>query len=312
MAGRIRRNKYAKRVSRGERSSRLLVKMAVVVLFILVCLTVSVCIGIALGKRAEGYDETSAFDIGVDEYYSGDKKVKKVDAREYQWGFGVEYEMSKGITDFSVCLRDADGFITYNSQVDVSIGEEADRGSRAISDAVDIVHKDGGSLCGYIYIASFAEEDEYLRGVCKAYELALIREAALGGVDEIMLVGIDVEKCDLDELIRFVSDASIAAGDAPLGVLVNSDCFETSGDERYSVASKLSLVCDFLALDLRNLSKSNLDDKESDEESKLEAVFEQMDVHIRTFDLRLVFSKDGKSLLDLARKMGAESTQIIE
>lgn len=308
MSGRKRIKKYSRRASRGRRSSKRWVAVVLAaVAFIALCFVISVVIGLALGRRADEYQPDPKYDFDYKEYYSGNKKVKIVDAHEYQWGFGTSHYLSQGISDFSVCLRDSDGFITYDSQVDVSFGEVSE-GSRKLSDAVDAVHNVDGYVCGYIYVQSFKIEDSYLRGVYKAYEAALVAEASRGGVDEILLVGIEPTSDNIDEIERFVSDMSRAAGDKPLGVLLSREIFSATENGDYR-ASRIRSVCDFVALDMRDLPK---DADAGAEESVLFKTLGEMEYYIKSYSMRVVLSTENSSLYDSFLRFGAENVQIIE
>ncbi len=308
MSGRKRIKKYSRRASRGRRSSKRWVAVVLaVVAFIALCFVLSVVIGLALGRRADEYQPAPKYDFDYEEHYSGNKKVKVVDAHDYQWGFGTSQYLSQGISDFSVCLRDSDGFITYNSEVEVSFGEVSE-GSRKLSAAVEHVHDGGGYICGYIYVQSFKIEDEYLRGVYKAYETALVAEASRGGVDEIMLVGIEPTAENIDELESFVSDMARAAGDKPLGVLLSREIFSATEKDDYR-ASRIRSVCDFVALDMRDLPE---DADAGAEESVLFKILGEMEYYIKSYSMRVVISTENSSLYDSLLSFGAENIQIIE
>lgn len=285
----------------------LIVAIAVVA-FLLLCFAISIPIGIALGQRADEVDETPNLDLGFEDYYSGDKTVRAVDARTYQLGFGVSPYVSIGVDELSLCLKDSDGFIAYNSQVTVSFGEEIKKGSRNLLSEVTSIHNGGAYLCTYVYVDSFNIEDEYLREIHKAYEIALINEAARAGVDEIMLVGLKPDAENIDEMLRFISDAAIAAEKSPLGVLVSRDIFALLEENDYT-AARLRSVCDFLSLDMRDLPENA---GSGGEESLLYKNLSEMEHYIGSYKLRVVLSEKNESLRNDAVKYGVESIQIIE
>ena len=307
MAGRKRAKKYSRRASRMRRSSKKWIIPVAIVAFLALCFTLSVVIGLALGKRAEEYSSAPKYDLQVKDYYSGEKKVRSVVARDYKWGFGISQHLANGITDLSVCLRDADGFITYDSQVDVSFGEVSE-GSRRLSDEVKSIHDDGGYICGYFYVQSFKVEDEYLRGVYKAYEAALIAEAVKSGVDEIMLVGLAPDNDNIGEIEAFVGDMARAAGDKPLGVLLSREIFSATEENDYR-AARIRNVCDFVALDLTDLPK-NADFGR--EESVLYKTLGEMEYFIKSYSMRVVISAESSALWGSLADFGVESVQIIE
>lgn len=313
MTRRARFSKYSRRTSSGGgRGGRILIIIAAVLAFVILSVTVSVIFGYALGGMAEKYgDSLPALDISVEERYSGDKRVRTVNARAYQWGYGVSYYISEGIRDFSVCLRDADGFITYHSDVDVSFGTETDMGSRALTDALLPIHEADGYACGYFYSGAFSEKDEYLREIKKSYEIALIKEAASGGVDDILILGLELENCDIAELEEFISRASIAAGGSVLGVAVDEEDVRAEQKEDFRVR-RIAAVCDYLALDLRKLPKSAGSAGAGDEPSKLHSTLDELKYYVRVYSMRLIFSSENSGLCDSAMKWGVTSLQVVE
>lgn len=313
MGRRARMSRYSRRKAMSGRSSRVWIIIVAVIAFLLLSVVVSVALGLALGKAAENYENNSVvkYDIGVEDYYSGDKRVKAVNAHEYSWGYGTSYYNSIGINDFSVCLRDSDGFITYHSAVDVTVGEGAGMGSRNLSDEVSGIHGNGGYVCAYFYTNALDEKDEYKKSILKAYEIALINEAAKSGVDEILVIGLDPTSKNIGEVEAFVSQLSLAAGKCALGVLVNSDDVKLTDNGEYLVP-RVRAVCDFVALDMRNMPTDAASVKKGQEVSELEGFLSEMEYYIKSDSMRLVFSVNNSSLLDKSVKLGAGSVQIVE
>ncbi len=312
MGRRTRLRRFSRRTTSHGRVSRVVIIVVAIAAFLALSLVVSVAAGLALGKMAEEHENSAPkLDIEVSDYYSGDKKVKTVNAHEYSWGLGTGYYTSIGITDFSVCLRDADGFITYHSGVDVSFGEAAGMGSRTLSDEVDAIHNGGGYVCAYFYSTAFDAEDEYERNIRKSYEIALINEAARGGVDEILIIGLEPTRENIDELEAFVSELSYAAENAAVGVLVSSDNVKLTEAGDYTV-SRLRSVCDFIALDLKNMPADAATKKQGQETSELFAFLSDMEYYIKSYSMRLVFTPENSSLLSRSVEYGATNVQIIE
>ena len=314
MRVRARLNKYSRRISSGgRRRGKVFIIIAAVIAFILLSVLISVAVGLALGERAEEHDGTlPPLNISVGEHYSGNKTVKAVDARTYEWGYGIGYYLSDGITDFSVCLRDGDGFITYHSDVDVVFGGESDMGSRKLSDAVELVSTDGGYLCGYFYSTAFSEENEYLRNIKKEYEIALIHEAAEGGVDDILIVGLEPDAENIAEIEEYVSRAAYAAEDSVLGVLVGADCVKNALDRKDGIAPRISAVCDFIAIDLRHVSSSEGAVDAGTNRPIFYDTLDDLKYYVKVYSARLVFSSENSKLCDSARKWGVTNLQIIE
>lgn len=301
MGRRKRIRRYSRRTSSGN-GSRVLVIIVAIVSFLTLSLAVSVAAGLALGKMADGYTSPEINGaLAVEDYYSGDKFVKAVEAHEYSWGLGTAYYRGIGITDFSVCLRDKDGFITYHSDVDVTFGENAGMGKRNLSDEVKDTQRDEGYVCAYFYSSAFEESDPYKREIKKAYEIALINEAAKSGIDDILIIGLKPNDENIDELEAFLSNLSYASEKSALGVLVSPDDVLLTDDGKYLVP-RLRSVCDFTALDLRDVNSV----------TSLKASLDEMEYYIKSDAMRLVFSKDNSSLMKDAFNLGITSAQIVE
>lgn len=313
MGRRARISRYSRRKAISGRASRIWIIIVATSVFLLLSLVVSIAIGLALGKAAEDYENDSEkpYDIAVKDYYSGDKKVKAVNAHEYSWGYGTGYYHSIGINDFSVCLRDSDGFVTYHTEVDVIFGEGVGMGSRKLSDEVAEIRRDGGYVCAYFYSDALTEKDEYKRNIRKAYEIALINEAAKAGVDEILMIGLEPTAENVGEVEAFVSDISKAAGKTAIGVLVSTDAVKLTDSGNYTVP-RVRAVCDFIALDMRIMPSDAATVKNGQDTSELYDFLGQMEYYIKSDNMRLVFSTKNSSLLEKAVGYGATSVQLVE
>ena len=306
MARRARFHRYSRRTSSEKRGGRAWIIVAACISFLILSVAISVAVGLALGQRADAYnDSAEKLDISVKEHYSGGKKVKNVRAEAYQWGYGTSYYETD---DLSVCLRDEDGFITYRSEIDVAIEGDIDMGSRSLAVEVGDLHESGGYVCGYIYSDALSEENPYLREIKKAYELALIDEAARGGVDDILIVGIDIDAVKTDELEAFLKEAAEAAGKATLGILIDT---ETVMDDE-GLVKRLAACCDYIALDLREMSKYADSPESADKPSQLYSTLDSLKYFIKVYSMRVVFSSDNERLAKSARELGVTCTQIIE
>lgn len=302
--------KYTRRSSYAGGRSRAMVIVIAAVAFVLLSLIISVVVGISLKSRAEKYALQPKYDLAVEEYYSGDKQIEAVDAYAFSAGGNVSSYVAKGITDFSVCLRNAGGELQFLSSVTADGGEGvANGGGKALGSTVERIHAYGGKVCAYFYVNFFEIESGPLRELRKAYEIALVNEAAAGGVDEIMLIGLDVNESNIDEVQRYVSDMSFAAENSALGVLLTSDVFKASENDVYH-ASRIRSVCDFVALDLRDLPAD--EEIAEGEMGSLEKMISDMRFYIRSYNMRVVLSKNNSELYDEAKELGVVSIQIVE
>lgn len=311
MGRRTRLRRYSRRKPSNGLGRRVFLITVAVLAFLLLSLAVSVAAGLALGRFAEGHaDKTPESQLAVKDYYSGDRVVKAVQAHEYSWGLGTSYYLNMGITDFSVCLRDSDGFITYHSEVVSAIGATADMGSRNLANEVADTQRGDGYVCGYFYSSAFDESDPYRREMKKAYEIALINEVAKSGIDDILVIGLKPDDGNIGEMEAFVSELSKAAGNSALGVLVSAEDVKLTENGKY-IVPRLRAVCDFAALDMRGMPTSAASIKNGQSVSELKAFLDEMEYYISSGSMRLVFSSENSSLMQSAVRLGATSVQVV-
>lgn len=317
MARRYGKVRYTRRtegtIRRSEKMTVIMIIAAAIVLFAII----SVIIGIALGDKADKYPtDKPKYEFSFEPYRSGEKTVKSVDAYAYTLGTDARGYINNGVGDLSFCLRDLEGRLAYNSLVTASLGIAQEENGYDLVEEMVYVHSLGGYACAYIYASSFTCEDAYLREVYKTYEIALISEAAECGVDDILILGLDVSAENIDEVEKYVSDASLAAGKAPLGVAVSRELLLMTEQDIY-LASRVGAVCDYLALDLRAMSVDADKVEESTEDgdvaiSELDATLAELEYYVEAYKIRVVFSKSNASLYDSALDLGVSNIQIVD
>ena len=310
MTRRARLSKYSRRTSSGgRRGGRVWLIILAIVAFLLLSVTVSVAVGLALGERAQEYEDSlPPLDISVNDHYSGNKTVKRVDAQNFDLGYDASYYVSIGMEELSICLRDRDGFITYHSSVDVSFGNGGGMGSRDLSLEVGKIKEVGGYVCAYIYSSALSESDPYLREIKKSYELALVHEAAVSGVNDILLVGIEITEANIAEAEDFISRAASSAGKTNLGVLIDAEVFE----KNEGLAKRVDAVCDYIAIDLRQIPSNANVAADGEETSPLYKTLDKLKYFVKVYRARIVFGEENSNLCGSARKWGVTNLQIIE
>ncbi len=306
--------KYSRRTGSQYKKSKLPVILSVIA-FLLLSLVISVAVGLMLGKRAEESGEPEyRFDFKKTEYDSKGKLVRPCEAYYFPKGSSAPDYISQGIKDLSVCLLHADRRADYQLKFSDEYGEVSD-GAELFSELCASAHASGGRVCAYIYITSFDLKDSYERDIAKAYELALINEAANAGADDILLLGIDVTEKNISEAEEFVARAAIAAERVPLGVSVTQETLELTEKEIYH-AARLRRNCDYLALDLTHLKLHDGESMSNDQNgdplpSKLEALLEKYEYYIKSYDMRMLFSSENSKLYIPALALGVTDLQIV-
>ncbi len=306
--------KYSRRTRSQYKRSRAPAVLAVTA-FLLLSLIVSIAVGISLSRRAEetGLPQRK-YELERADYRSGDKTVSAVDAYNFPKGASAADYVNQRIYDLSVCVRHEDGRLDFFFEsAELYSGDTQGEGS--LESLCQRAHDAGGRVCTYMYISSFNIEDVHLSGIAKAYELALIAEVAESGADDILLLGLPVAEDIITEIEDFVARASLAAGNAPLGVAVGEALIDPASKDGY-LAPRLREACDYLALDLTRLTVEDGEDV-LDEESgermpgRLESVIEKNEFYIKSYPMRLLFSTESSKLYIPARAMGIEDLQIV-
>ena len=309
--------RYTRRTEGTIRRSEKLTAAIIIAVVLVLFAIVSVIIGIALGDKADKYTVESKYYFSFEPYKSGDKTVRAVDAYAYTLGADAKGYVSRGVSDLSFCIRDAEGKLSYNSAVAASVGIVQEECGYDLFEEMAYVHALGGYACAYVYADSFKCEDEYLREVYKAYEIALIREAAECGVDDVLILGLDVTTANIAEVEKYVSEAAKAAGKAPLGVAVSRELLALTGNDVY-LSSRISAVCDYLALDLRYMSadaskaEENTDSDDGEVLSELDTTLGELEYYIEAYKMRVILSKANASLYDFALDLGVSNIQIVD
>ena len=303
--------RYKKRKKAKGRSSRKIASVFVAILVVVICFAVAVIVGLVLGKKADQYANESKYDFNYEPYQSGDKTVKAVDALDYTLGESARGYIKNGEGYLSFPLRSSQGELSFSSSVVSEAGIGQNTSDISLEEEMSYVHGLGGYACAYIYSTAFDCEDKYLREIYKAYELALIREAAECGVDDILIVGLDVNADNIAEIEKYVSDAAVAAGKAPLGVLVSREIVLMTNDGVY-FASRILAACDYLALDLRALDINEVTaPTEPDGVSGVEMLVDELEYYIEAYHMRMVFDIENEDLREIFRDIGVHNTQII-
>lgn len=308
--------KYARRTSVSiRRSKKIPVIIGCVVAFLMVVIS-AVVVGNMLRKKASVYTPYDPkYDFEEPDLPFPQKDAKNVMAYAYNFGSDASANIRKGISDFSVCLRYSDGSVAYNSEVCEVCGFDSFNSSVNLKENVEYIHALGGYVCGYVYINSFEIENFDLKRIKTAYEISLICEAAQAGVDDILLVGMNITEKNADEIAKFVREVSLASGNCKVGVLLDRFTLEQTLDGVYT-AGKLLNAANYVALDLRGMYLADENPAESGEGTKSEEELladelERMDYLIKSHKTRLVFGKDDSERYEDATNMGYGNCQMI-
>ena len=293
-------SRYKRRSSRNIRRSKsiplILAIIGAVILVVALIVLGATLLGLKLRDEAARLDEAPEIEYKKPEIQirepMGD--VREVNGYIYSFDkFASDY-IGKGILDLSVMLRASNGYLVYNSEVAASVGWDAYKESVDLKEEVSAIQRLGGYICGYMYISSFSDESS-LAEMRQAYEKSLVVEAAKSGINEILLLGIDVEADNLDAVLLFLSEIKAQAGNVKIGIELEYDEVVSDNINTY-VAQRMLRVCDFVSLDAstvpcaENGEKLGFDNPESYDDFK--TAVEEIYYYLSKMQVRLTFNKD--------------------
>ena len=154
-----------------------------------------------------------------------------------------------GQTAISIPLTDTNGQLLYRSQ-QANLGNYAIKGSSnlVLDDLAERAHADGVYLCGAYHLPAVKEENVLTRSVLMAEAAAVIAEAFLDGIDDIVIVVPALPVEQQAEILRLIESIRTLAPTAVIGLsLPEAEILEPSAARIDTLAQRV----DYLALDLR-------------------------------------------------------------
>lgn len=303
------RNKYSRRTSTSLKKKKVVATVIIVVTAILVLIAAAIGMGAYLRHKAEAYEPENKyqFDGNTPPPGSGTAAVR---APMFAYGEYLYGYIQKGYSELSLSLGTADK-VTFDSEAAKAVtGVEV--GEIKLSDYAAAIHKYEGRACAYFKSSAFDCEDENLRRVRKAYEISLLCEAAASGIDDILILGINVTEENSAEVAKYLSEINTAAAECSVGVAINAGVLLMTENEVY-LAGKLKAACDYVALDLRQLDFLDAEQAEdSDVPTSLAEYLNELKYYLSTYSLRLVFSDGNKHFFDEAIDLGFENVQVAD
>ena len=171
-----------------------------------------------------------------------------------------------------LALRDMEGKLIFSSRV-------AEVAGMTVADLPDLsteltrISRSEMYVIGTFAVTSFSEADPALAAYARGLEMALIRELAESGIDDILLTGLPAGSDSADALtVDYLCDLSVLLSDIPdrpaIGVALPLSAFETEEAENEKEAEeeidvpvyagrltpgRLLRACDYLAMDLRGI-----------------------------------------------------------
>ena len=293
-------SRYRRRSSRNIRRSKnipLIIGICMMVLLAIgLVVLAATLVGLGLKGEADKHDDANDIPYIIPEIQifepAGD--VREVNGYVFSFNKNASTYIAQGVVDLSVMLRSPEGDIAYNSAVASKVGWDSIKESVELKEEVSSIHKSGGYLCSYMYINAFSDESE-LALVIKEYEKQLVIEAAGSGIDEILLLGIDVKSDNLNDVLRFLSEIKSQSGNCKIGIELDYDEIVSNDIDSY-IAQKMLRVCDFVTLDATSVPcMENADTMEldtADTEKAFAYAIEEIYYYTSKMQVRLTFHKD--------------------
>ena len=295
------RSRYAGRTSVSLKKRRIWLWVGICAVAVLLTVGIAIGVGAWLRSKAESFEPKEEIT------FEGNTPPKEsiaeaVYAPMFEYGDSPYDVVRRGYTAVSLPLVYRDGSIAFDSAVCREYGGEYDP-DVSIEEYSRIFEDNGLKYCGYFNSTAFAIEDKTMRELRKAYEIALIREAVSLGVDDVLILGIDVNEENSDEVAAYLSELSQSV-DAPVGIAISTGVLMLTEEEKY-VAGKLYSACDYISLDLRELSFS--------EEDSVQSIGEYLDsfgYYLSAYSLRLVFSSKTTDFFEEVYSLGLTNAQV--
>lgn len=251
MAKYVRR--YQRRSSKSIRRSKqipiILGFCALVLVLVGIVVLAATLVGLKLKDEAAKHEDTTEIQYIEPEVdiKAPNGEVRDVNAQIFRFDYSLGEFLGREITHLSIMLRDTEGTLYYNSEVAQAVSWDSVYKSVDLSEKVENIHKRGGYICSYMYLNSFSD-DSNIAEMKQAYEKQLMLEAAACGVDEILILGIDLTEENLFRIISFLSEIKAGAENCKIGIELDYDEIVSSDPDSYS-AQMILQVCDFITLD---------------------------------------------------------------
>lgn len=287
-----------------RRNTRNRYKIAIllVIVFIIAVVIGSVFLGKYLKKKAEASEAERGGEqnVGTDTLVSPEtenenivlpiKPPEKITAsylkNEEIDSFAENAEEGSAVT---LILRDLQGNIYYSSPVAQTLGGQLpENGLRAAEDIVDKLASKDCYISAYAALTAHSSEYETTAKALLAFEIAVLSELALSGVDEIVICGfdsIDADKvsmlCDFSKSFRKSSSSSV-----PLGVLLPYSFFLK--EEANELCARISDCFELIAVDYTDAISS-------EEIGVSEVIAERIDsmqMYFSRYSVRVVLDSD--------------------
>ena len=204
--------------------------------------------------------------------------------------YNVKIQIPSGSTAVSLSLFDEAGDPYYFSAVADSFGNKC--GDLTLSRVFEGLSTEQGLLYASVVLPpsrALANTDKAKQSVLNAYEAAIIEELYSAGAKDVIITAsneVEVGEEFFEKLIAYVAAVKALSPDLRVGISLGVEYY--ANVELAADVERLSNICDFLALDLTEISDL----------AELEASLNEASVNILRRSLRLLLSYNNAKYAD--------------
>lgn len=216
------------------------------------------------------------------------------------WGDRASSLKSNGVSAVSLVLYYDAGVLNFSSKTAQSLGfQEPSTTKTNLYEAIGVLNISDIHSSGCFYANYMNKTSPEVLSVYRAYEAALIAEAAEAGFSDILIFGFAPDYESALEASLLVDAVRALAPDAVIGFALN--CSGKSEADAENAFSYFASVADFLAIDMTYLEN----------EAILYTELERAEYAMEAYNLRIIVPESFTSVRDGLRERGYLNWQIV-
>lgn len=212
---------------------------------------------------------------------------------------------TNGYDTVSFNLKNTDGTLTFRSEAEAAFSESGEVSAEGIDlrAAIGNIHGSGMKACGIFYSNSYMYMGA-TRAAHESMEAALVCEAGLCGIDEILLMDLPCDTASSEKILSFVKEVSVKT-DAKVTVSIPYNALGSGGIGEY--ITYLARSCDGIAIDFSGCEPEVLIDAFAINE----ASGTKMSYYIDRYNARILLSNELSEYSDKLIKAGYDNIGLI-
>lgn len=217
-----------------------------------------------------------------------------------------------GYTDACFFLDGADGKLTYNSEVAISLGKHVSQADMpTLEKAMTAFQERSMHTVGMTHLSEFNTDNDLARSAAIGYYSALIAEALRSGVNDVMIFVGDIPIERYAELSELARDVHRLCPDGKIGLSLPVSVL--SDQNNSELVDELWDHFDYLAADLTKVEAG----EEQTLTDAIDATLGGMLYYLLRYDMRVLVTQasdptEMTQILDTVKQNGSENVQIIK